>query len=161
MVITFDFDDTLLQSRAVFDEDGDFDHKEYLHDPNPEVWPELEAALERGDTVYIVTSRTPGSRNYDSPWETVTGKPATQKQDLEGWLRKWKIASQIAGVFFTSGALKRDKLEELGSQRHYDDDTEELANLPPGCEGVQAYPHPSWMRSVNESHLRSLIRSLL
>ena len=165
MVITFDFDDTLLQSRAVFDEDGDFDHKEYLPDPNPEVWPELEAALERGDTVYIVTSRTPGSRNYDSPWETVAGKPPTQEEDLKGWLREWRktwpIISKIRDVRFTSGALKRDTLTELGSQQHYDDDTEELAALPPGCEGVQAYPHPSWLRPVNESHLRSLIRSLL
>lgn len=166
-VVTFDFDDTLLQSRALFDADGDYDSKEYLPDPNPEVAPALEEELSRPDThVYIVTSRTPGNRNYDSPWPPDRdGKPPTLERDLEEWLRAWReqIPSirRLKGVRFTSGDLKRDTLAALGSVLHYDDDPEELANLPPGCEGVQAYPHPSWVRQLTESHLRSLIRSLL
>ena len=61
-------------------------------------------------------------------------------------LKDWGV--KVAGIHFTNGNLKIGKLRELGSELHYDDDTEELEALQgTGIKGVQAYPHPSWERS--------------
>lgn len=125
MVVTFDFDDTLLWRRIERDEDGEF--IDVVDDgPNPEGLALLEKAINNKYKVYIVTTRSEKKR-----------------EDTENWLRKWKVLDKIAGIRFTNGKLKRDTVAELGSQIHYDDDIQELDNLPEGCKGILLYPHPS------------------
>ena len=144
MVITFDFDDTLLWWAPVYDEDGDF-VEQVPAGPNPRIVPKILRDLQRpGVEVHIVTSR---------------GK--NRRADTESWLKKLEIPVPPERIHFTNGELKRDTLEELGSQLHYDDDPVEIENLPPGCRGVLAPIHPGWRKVTSESHLRGIIRSLL
>ena len=136
MVVTFDFDDTLLWTRVIRDEDGEYvDHVPIGQ--NPQIFPILTRALQMpGVEVYVVTSRR------------ATGPSVKEVFD---YLREWGILEQpqFMGVRFTNGNLKADTLVKLGSARHYDDDPEELAALPPEIKGVQAEPHPSWTQTVN------------
>lgn len=136
MVVTFDFDDTLLWTRVIRDEDGEYvDHVPVGQ--NPQIFPILRRALQTpGVEVYVVTSRR------------ATGPSVKQVFD---YLREWGILEQpqFMGVRFTNGNLKADTLVKLGSVRHYDDDPEELAALPPEIKSVQAFPHPSWTQTVN------------
>ena len=136
MVVTFDFDDTLLWTRVIRDEDGEYvDHVPVGQ--NPQIFPILTRALRTpGVDVYVVTSRR------------ATGPSVKEVFD---YLREWGVIEQpqFMGVRFTNGNLKADTLVKLGSVRHYDDDPEELAALPPEIKGVQAEPHPSWTQTAN------------
>jgi hypothetical protein len=147
MVITFDFDDTLLWKAVERDEDG-----EYLdHGPigeNPHVFPRLLDALDSGAEVHIVTSRRSETKGEVMDW-------------LDVWRKHNPQLRRLAGVHFTEGQLKHDTLARLGSQQHFDDDPEELAHLPEGCLGVRAPLHPSWTQKLGESAVRSWVRSLL
>jgi hypothetical protein len=141
MVITFDFDDTLRLTKLMRDEEGDIAGIDYSGDePNPVVFPELEAALDRGDTVYVVTSRSEKTRAEVENWlkrKLITKTPS-------GKVLKDRFA-RLAGIRFTGGDLKRDTLEELGSQLHYDDDEVEgkaLEATP--IQWVRAPLHRSW-----------------
>ena len=143
MVITFDFDDTLLWTAVDRDEDGTY----VEHNPvgqNPHVFPRLLQALDSGAEVHIVTSRRSRTR-----------------PEVLAWLEEWGVLDLLAGVHFTEGELKRDTLVRLGSRQHFDDDPEELAHLPRGCLGVQAPLHPSWTVPMNEGHVRQWVRTLL
>lgn len=150
MVITFDFDDTLRVTKA----DREYDPETgtwslegiiYTDDQNPVVFPKFEAALNRGDEVHIVTSRS---------WSKDT------VEEMQAWLRSQGI-TRIPPIHFTGGALKHDTLARLGSRQHFDDDPEELSHLPRGCRGVQAPLHSSWTEPMNEAHVRQWVRSLL
>jgi len=145
MVITFDFDDTLKLTMLLRDEDGDIAGIGYTDDQNPVVFPEFEAALNRGDEVHIVTSRM-GSKKT--------------KEKMQEWLLSQGI-SRLPPIHFTEGQLKHDTLARLGSRQHFDDDPKELAHLPRGCRGVQAPLHPSWTQPMNENHVRQWVRTLL
>ena len=144
MVITFDFDDTLLWKRFIRDEDGEIEDV-VVDGPNPEGLSHLKRAISDGHKVRIVTTRYERTRD-----------------DTLGWLRKWGVLDGIEGVHFTNGQLKRDTLARVGSQLHHDDDEEELDNLPPGCRGVLLFPHPSQLKGghgVVEALIRSIVRS--
>jgi len=146
MVVTFDFDDTLLWKRYERDEDGEIDEV-VIDGPNPEGLSLLKGALRDGHEVHIVTTRR-----------------STMKGDTLDWLGKWGVLDALAGVHFTEGRLKRDTLARLGSELHHDDDEDELDNLPPGTRGVKLFPHPSQLTPgsfVTESLIRSLVRSHL
>jgi hypothetical protein len=141
MVITFDFDDTLLWKAVVRDEDGSY----VEHNPigqNPYVFPRLLEALDSGNKVHIVTSR----RSRTSP-------------EVLAWLEEWGVLDRLAGVHFTEGQLKHDTLERLGSRQHFDDDPEELAHLPEGCRGIRAPLHPSWSGQLGEGRYIESSRS--
>jgi hypothetical protein len=143
VVVTFDFDDTLLWKRYERDEDGEIVDV-VVDGPNPEGLSLLRQAIRDGQEVHIVTTR------YER-----------MRDDTVGWLRKWKVLDGIEGVHFTNGQLKRDTLARLGSQLHHDDDEDEIDNLPPGCRGLVLYPHPSQMRgghAIVESLIRSIVR---
>ena len=146
MKISFDFDDTLLWKRAVFDEDGDFDYVETVG-PNPRVLPILKRAIAQGHEVYIVTSRL--SRTLD---------------DVKYWLgpEEWGVLDGIKEIIFTEGRPKQPTLIEKGIDRHYDDDPEELVGLPEGV-GILVSPHPSWLekKTLDERLLRAVIRSVV
>jgi len=127
VISTFDFDDTLHWTAVIRDADGDIEDTVPVG-ANPHIMPLLQAALDRGDEVHIVTTRL--SRLW--------------REDTLAHLRAWGVLDRLAGVHFTDGALKRDTLAALGADVHHDDDPEELVNLPAGCRGVLAPVHPSW-----------------
>jgi acid phosphatase class B len=132
MVITFDFDDTLLYTKAVFDEEGYYDHSEIVG-KNPIVYPVFEKLLnDPKNKVYIVTTRSSSSR-----------------QKTEDQLRKWGVLDKLAGIYFTDGQYKIRTLQALGSKLHFDDDEEEIARMPAGCKGMKIDPHPSWTQLQN------------
>jgi len=146
MVVTFDFDDTLLWKRYVRDEDGEIEDV-VVDGPNPEGLGLLRQAIRDGHEVHIVTTRYEKMRN-----------------DTIEWLGKWKVLDGIEKIHFTNGQLKRDTLARIGSRLHHDDDEEELENLPPGCRGVLLFPHPSQRmgtQAVTESQLRRLVREVI
>jgi hypothetical protein len=130
MIVTFDFDDTLLYRTLEFDEDGDavFPHRPVGDGRNPMGFYHLMEHLEASDEVHLVTSRM---RN--------------RLPEVEEWLRKWGVRDRFAGVHATNGQWKVSKLVELGSEVHYDDDKEELGRLPQSIRGQYIPPHPSWL----------------
>jgi hypothetical protein len=125
-VVTFDFDSTLLWWGVTRDADGDIEDMVPMG-KNPDIWPRFMRALGSGAQVHIVTTRKERLR-----------------EETEAILDSWGVLSGLAGVHFTDGKPKRRMLEVLGSQLHFDDDPDELSNLPPGCKGVLAPLHPSW-----------------
>ena len=148
-VVSFDFDDTLLWARAFHDEDGDFVEMKPIG-PNPYVVPRLRQALsDPSVSVYIVTSRGPGSLGKTLKQLDALGFPDFPANRIR----------------FTDGELKRDTLAELGAQLHYDDDPVELENLPTGCKGVLAPIHPSWLTkgidNINERNIMRITESQL
>jgi hypothetical protein len=169
MVITFDFDDTLRLTKLLRDEDGDIVDIDYSGDePNPVVFPEFEAALDRGDTVYVVTSRSAKTRTGVESW--LERKLIIRDEDGEVLKDRFAL---LAGIHFTGGQLKRDTLLSLGSQLHYDDDEEEgkaLKSTP--IRWVRAPLHRSWRPSddgredeegqyLSESLVRLWVRTIL
>ena len=129
MIVTFDFDDTLLFRSTEFDEDGDviFPHQVIGDGRNPRGFNHLMHHIMDGDEVHIVTSRL-----------------KARLPEVEEWLTRWGVRNKIAGVHATNMQWKVSKLIELGSQRHFDDDIEELSRLPASIEAVRIKPHPSW-----------------
>lgn len=143
-VVTFDFDDTLLWKEAIWDEDGEF-VEAVDAGTNEDIYPIFLDMLENPDVeVHIVTSRMGKS---DNPTERI---PPSYTSVFD-YLRKWGVLDKLAGVHFTNGELKVDKLLELGSTEHYDDDPEELKELVgTGIEGHPAMPHGSWLRNKSD-----------
>ena len=125
-VITFDFDDTLTQTQW----DPEDECFKFVG-PNPVTLKVLQANLQLGNNVHVVTSRFgPEMDAEGDTWDRA--QPAVLpflREHLGPDLEK------LAGVHWC-GSLKRDKLAELGADRHYDDDKVELAGLPIGCTGV-------------------------
>lgn len=130
MVVTFDFDDTLLYRTLEFDDDGDviLPHRIVGDGKNPLGWHHLMEHLETGDEVHIVTSRM-----------------RSKLPEVDEWLTRWGVRGKLAGVHATNGDWKVGRLSELGSEIHYDDDNEELSRLRPPTQGQRVPPHPSWL----------------
>jgi hypothetical protein len=130
MVVTFDFDVTLLYRTLEFDEDGDvvFPHRIVGDGRNPLGFSHLLDHLDAGDEVHIVTSRLP-----------------SRLPEVEGWLGKWGVRGRLAGIHATGGQWKASTVAELGAAVHYDDDNEELERLRSPARGVPIPPHPSWL----------------
>jgi hypothetical protein len=171
MVITFDFDDTLKLTKLLRDEDGDIAGIDYSGDePNPVVFPEFEAALDRGDKVHIVTSRSWSEETKEKMQEWLRSKLIIRDKDGKVLTDRFAL---LAGIHFTGGQLKRDTLLSLGSQLHYDDDEEEgkaLKSTP--IRWVRAPLHRSWRPSddgredeegqyLSESLVRLWVRTIL
>jgi hypothetical protein len=154
MVITFDFDDTLKLTKLLRDEDGDIAGIDYTGDePNVLILSKLKKALDAGHVVHIVTSRhwSEASEEGMKKWL------ATQLADHGG-------LAALAGIHFTDGKLKRDKLLSLGSQLHFDDSPEELLALPKSIRKVQVRNlDPSWdpPAPMTEAAVRRWVRSIL
>jgi hypothetical protein len=129
MIVTFDWDDTLFYRQVQRDEDGGIilPATPVGDGRHPEGWALFQRHLEAGDSIHIVTTRREEDRQF-----------------IQGWLHQWGAVGRVCGIHFTAGAGKRTALQLLGSGCHYDDDPYELAHLPPGCQGVELDPHPSW-----------------
>jgi len=113
--ITFDFDNTIAMSHMNFP-DGNV---EYVFDEyNEKIVNLIKKYIKNGDDVHIVTSRTE-SKEGMFPDDTV--KIHLDKLQLSSYF--WPNR-----VHYTNGSLKAEKLKELGSTLHYDDDIEEHVN---------------------------------
>lgn len=117
MVVTFDFDQTLTKVRWCDDEEcfvPDGPHLFWLN--------VLRTHLHMGDEVHIVTTRDDTS---------------TLRQEIrEHLIEHFGSKGATIPIHMTNGKLKRRVLAKLGSDRHFDDDEDEINNLPEGCQGV-------------------------
>jgi 8-oxo-dGTP pyrophosphatase MutT (NUDIX family) len=113
-VITFDFDNTIIKS---YEESNDGQETIYQYGgKNPQIIARIKKFKQSGATVLVVTSRTQALEVPES--------------SVQNMLAKFKI--EVDGIFYTNGNEKAQKLYELGSSLHYDDD-------PAEREAIQAY----------------------
>jgi len=113
-VVTFDFDNTVVKSFLNKTVDGEEQYQ--FGGVNKEIIKRIKSFKKAGKTVFIVTSR----QNDLESGET----------SVKSLLKQLKI--DVDGVFFTNGEPKAQRLYELGSTLHYDDDPEER-------EAIEAY----------------------
>jgi 8-oxo-dGTP pyrophosphatase MutT (NUDIX family) len=113
-VVTFDFDQTVVKSFMNKNEDG---QEQYQYGGvNKEIIKRIKSFKGSGKTTFIVTSR---QKHLDGDGNSV-----------KSLLDKLKI--EVDGVFYTNGQPKAQKLYELGSTLHFDDDPKEH-------EAIEAY----------------------
>tara|TARA_R100001443_G_scaffold77634_1_gene84822 strand:+ start:309 stop:686 length:378 start_codon:yes stop_codon:yes gene_type:complete len=106
-VITFDFDNTIVKS---FENRNDGMQIEYqFGGVNPEIIARIKKFKKQGKTVFVVTARNVALEN-----------PSTSVKTM---LENLKL--DVDGIFYTNGQPKAQKLYELGSSLHYDDDPKE------------------------------------
>ena len=113
-VITFDFDNTIAMSHMkIIDSD---EKPEYVFDEyNQKTIELINHHMDKDDEVYIVTSRFEDKEGM-YPNDTI-------EKHLEKLSLRWFFWPNR--VFYTNGAPKREKLVELGTTIHYDDDMQE------------------------------------
>jgi 8-oxo-dGTP pyrophosphatase MutT (NUDIX family) len=113
-VVTFDFDHTIVKSFMNKSEGGE---EEYQYGGvNKEIIKRIKSFKQSGKTTFIVTSRQKHLEDDES--------------SVKSLLNRLKI--EVDGVFYTNGEPKAQKLYELGSTLHYDDD-------PSEHEAIEAY----------------------
>tara|TARA_R100001082_G_scaffold15584_1_gene7936 strand:- start:956 stop:2164 length:1209 start_codon:yes stop_codon:yes gene_type:complete len=113
-VVTFDFDNTIVKS---YEESNDGNETIYQYGGlNKQIIARIKKFKQSGTTVLVVTSR---SQALEVPESSV-------KSMLD------KLNIQVDGIFYTNGDKKAQKLYELGSSLHYDDDPSER-------EAINAY----------------------
>lgn len=124
MRVSFDFDDTLLQTLP--DEDS------FLVEggPNEAMLDLLRAHAAAGDEVFIVTSRFP---------DNLRSSNRTKVADFVA-----THALPVKAIVFTAGQLKVEAIVALGVEKHFDDDIDELIPLPWPIQGVLVALHPAW-----------------
>jgi hypothetical protein len=123
--VSFDFDDTLLQTLP--DEDA-FSVENGENEALLEI---LRAHAAAGDDVFIVTSRYP---------DRFVLSNRTKVADFVA-----AHALPVKDIIFTAGRAKAPVLLALGIEKHFDDDREELALLPRHIQGVLVALHPAWL----------------
>ena len=106
-VVTFDFDQTIVKSFLNKTVEGE---EHYMFGGvNEEIIKRIKKFKDSGTTVFIVTSRKNDLEAEESSVKTLL------KQ----------LGIEVDAVFYTNGELKAQKLYELGSRLHYDDDPKE------------------------------------
>ena len=106
-VVTFDFDQTVVKSFMNKDVDG---HEQYQYGGvNKEIIKRIKSFKSSGKTTFIVTSR---QKHLEDNGNSV-----------KSLLDNLKI--EVDGIFYTDGQPKAQKLYELGSTLHFDDDPKE------------------------------------
>ena len=115
-VVTFDFDNTIVKS---FENKNDGLTVEYeFGGVNPEIIKRIKKFKKQGMTVLVVTARNVALENPDTSVQAILNK----------------LNIEVDGIFYTNGDRKAQKLYELGSSLHYDDDHKEF-------EAIQAFQH--------------------
>ena len=113
-VITFDFDNTIVKS---FENDNDGIEIQYQYGGvNPQIIARIKKFKQDGYTVLIVTARSAHREVPESSVKTMLSK----------------LGLEVDGIFYTNDNRKAQKLYELGSSLHYDDDPREH-------EAIKAY----------------------
>tara|TARA_Y100000593_G_scaffold56973_1_gene106115 strand:- start:353 stop:1531 length:1179 start_codon:yes stop_codon:yes gene_type:complete len=105
-VITFDFDNTIVKS---FENGQEGEENYQFGGLNLEIIKRIKKFKKAGATVLVVTSR---HQAKEEPETSV-------KRMLDS------LNLEVDGVFYTNGKEKAQKLYELGSTLHYDDDAKE------------------------------------
>tara|TARA_R100000406_G_scaffold70662_1_gene50942 strand:- start:298 stop:1371 length:1074 start_codon:yes stop_codon:yes gene_type:complete len=106
-VVTFDFDHTIVKSFLNKTVDGE---EQYQYGGvNKEIIKRIKAFKQSGKAVFIVTSRQKHLEADESA--------------VQSLIDELKI--EVDAVFYTNGEPKAQKLYELGSTLHFDDDPEE------------------------------------
>ena len=106
-VVTFDFDNTIVKSFLNKTVDGE---EHYMFGGvNKEIIKRIKKFKDSGTTVFIVTSRRVDLEDEESSVKSMIKK----------------LGIEVDAVFYTNGELKAQKLYELGSRLHYDDDPKE------------------------------------
>ena len=113
-VVTFDFDHTVVKSFLNKSADGGEEHQ--YGGVNKEIIKRIKSFKSSGKTTFIVTSR---QKHLDG-----------DENSVKSLLDKLKI--EVDGIFYTDGQPKAQKLYELGSTLHFDDDPKEH-------EAIEAY----------------------
>ena len=113
-VVTFDFDQTIVKSFLNKSAGGEEIYQ--FGGVNKEIINRIKSFKQAGKTVLVVTSR---KNHLEDP-----------KSSVKATLDKLKI--EVDGIFYTNGEPKAQKLYELGSILHFDDDPEER-------EAIEAY----------------------
>lgn len=113
-VVTFDFDNTVVKSFLNKTVDGEEQYQ--FGGVNKEIIKRIKTFRNEGKTVFIVTSRQNDLEEGEN--------------SIKSLLKGLKI--EVDGVFYTNGQPKAQKLYELGSSLHYDDD-------PVEREAIEAY----------------------
>jgi len=113
-VVTFDFDHTIVKSFLNKTVNGE---EQYQYGGvNKEIIKRIKKFKDSGTTVFIVTSRQKHLEHGESSVKVLLGK----------------LKIEVDAIFYTNGEPKAQKLYELGSRLHYDDDPEEH-------EAIKAY----------------------
>ena len=113
-VVTFDFDNTIVKS---FDNVIDQSESQgQFGGLNPAIIERIKKFMKKGITVFVVSSRNVYQEVPESSIDTI--------------LKQLNL--DVSGVFYTNGEPKAQKLYELGSSLHYDDDPREH-------EAIKAY----------------------
>lgn len=113
-VVTFDFDNTVVKSFLNKTVDGIEQYQ--FGGVNKEIIKRIKSFKQAGKTVLIVTSRDKHLEDDES--------------SVKNMLDRLEI--EVDGIFYTNGEPKAQKLYELGSTLHYDDDPKER-------EAIEAY----------------------
>tara|TARA_R110001599_G_scaffold108989_1_gene272299 strand:+ start:1153 stop:2304 length:1152 start_codon:yes stop_codon:yes gene_type:complete len=106
-VVTFDFDQTIVKSFTNKDESGSESFQ--FGGVNEEMLKKIRNFRKKGTSVFVVSSRKVSLEDGET--------------SVKALLKKFKV--EVDGVFFTNGKLKAQKLYELGSTLHFDDDPAE------------------------------------
>jgi len=113
--ITFDFDDTIVMAHMLIEGNKPI----FMFDGyNSKIINLIRLHIEAGDDVHIVTAR---SREKEDLFPEFTVPVYLDKLSLGHYFTPDRI-------HYTEGALKLEKLQELGSTLHYDDSLEEISN---------------------------------
>lgn len=117
MIVTFDFDNTIAMSQMMITDNGDveFEFQGY----NEQIVGKIKQHIQNGDEVHIVTSRTKAKEGL-YPEDTI--EKHLKKLNLHGYFLPYNL-------HFTDGEPKINKLRQLGSEMHWDDDVEEMLSL--------------------------------
>jgi hypothetical protein len=113
-VVTFDFDNTIVKS---FENSSNGTEIQYqFGGVNPQIIARIKKFKQEGYTVLVVTARNIAKEVPESSVRTMIDK----------------LGLEVDGIFYTNEQPKAQKLYELGSSLHYDDD-------PAEHEAVKAY----------------------
>jgi len=113
--ITFDFDDTIVMSHMLIKNEKPI----FMFDGyNNKIIQIIQSHIKRGDDVHIVTAR---SKEKEDLFPDFSIPVFLNKLSLNHYFTPDRI-------HYTEGALKLEKLQELGSTLHYDDSLEEISN---------------------------------
>lgn len=142
MLVSFDFDDTLLLTRPD-DEWGAVEAG-----PNEPMLAALREHAAAGDTIVIVTSRIEAHELDGLSHQVGAGgeiAPHAEPPRTPVFVFVAAHKLPVTAVHFTNGRDKVSTLVALGVSKHFDDDDFELNLLDgTGIESVLAPSHPAW-----------------
>jgi 8-oxo-dGTP pyrophosphatase MutT (NUDIX family) len=137
-VVTFDFDNTIVKS---FENKSDGLQVEYQFGGiNPQIIARIKKFKKEGATVLVVTSR-----------RVALEDPNTSVKSMLD-----RLGVTVDGIFYTNGDKKAQKLYELGSSLHYEDDPAELEAI----EAFQQLHSDFHIKVVNGDSLLSDIEEV-